>query len=1306
MEEISLVRITNPFSPASRVTEVVSYHGETIADIRRTCAPGDIDFAISINGHVVLPEHWHLTRVVSGDMIVMRPVIEGGDSLKILAMIAIAVVAWHAAPMIAGFVSTQFGTIGAAMAAFDLTMALAPALIMGVGGMLVNALMPAKLPDVPNVPGLEDFDTSQTYSFNPTTTQAQGTTIPRIYGIMKAYGNIISTYTEALNDKNYLNALIALGYGQYKRLYDFKINDQPVENYNGVEIHTQMGKLSQAVIPNFDDTKVEYALGIKIPYGSPHTHATIGNSFDGLEVDIVCAKGLYYQNDRGGLDAHTIGVRVEYRKEGAPSWIIATYETYQYSYQAPAGYWSAGYWPYDDWGQACWYEYERGSSDPSAHYNGESRWVTVWPGTEYESSMRQGTWRWCTEIVTKWATANRDYITISGSQSSAIKRTLRIASNLPHGRYDIRVSKMTSDQTSIRYADDVYMSSVREVNYEDFTYPRQVLAGIKALASDQLSGSLKFSCMVEGAFVRVWTGSAWSIEWSDNPAWVCYDVLTQPVFDDALTAVLRYDGIDPSRIDHEAFKVWADFCDELVDDGNGGTEKRFLFNGTFDTEMTLWEAAMKIAQMSRALPFFKGYQITVVVDKAASPVQLFTAGNVVQDSFKETFLPIDERAGEIEISYVNQDNDYARDTLTVINSVLNRPSNRVSLQLMGVTKASQAWRSGQFQLLCNQHLKRTIDFEADIDAIACTLGDPINFAHSVPKWGLASGRIVSATNTPNGRVTLDQEVILDAGKTYVIMLRLDDDTLVTKTISDGAGTYTTLNLTTVWDSIPTPYCPFAMGENGYEVKPFRVLDISRTGDQKASIKAIEYNESIYGGDTGIPVIPTPNYSTLESLPSVSSLDLKEQLKKRADGTIITIIDVSFVRPASNLWDHVEIWLDSGGGWSYHGRSYGGLYSIENVTDKATYQIAVLSVNKAGNKETIAAAPKASLYVFGKSIPPEDIAEIWAEAAQGGLKLTWQPVGDIDLSFYKVRWTSDLATGSWSNSLDIGIAKTSTITIPAARNGRYYVKAVDTSGNESMNAIAVETTIPTILGWNVQETQVQEPDWLGTKTNMIVVDEKLLMDSSVAFDDIADFDAVIDFDYGGSVVAQGIYETESIDLGSVQTARCSVEFKFNVVNLDDLFDDILDFDLIANFDGTDNTNAGVIPQIALSQDGSTWGDWQNFIAGDYAALAFKMRLVCFSLDTRSRVDISNASLIVDMPDREKASADVVCPAGGLSVSFDKPFMIVPRIGITAQGLQAGDYYALSNKSVNGFDIIFKNSGGVGVQRTMDWAAKGY
>ena len=61
----------------------------------------------------------------------------------------------------------------------------------------------------------------------------------------------------------------------------------------------------------------------------------------------------------------------------------------------------------------------------------------------------------------------------------------------------------------------------------------------------------------------------------------------------------------------------------------------------------------------------------------------------------------------------------------------------------------------------------------------------------------------------------------------------------------------------------------------------------------------------------------------------------------------------------------------------------------------------------------------------------------------------------------------------------------------------------------------------------------------------------------------------------------------------------------------------------------------------------------------------------------------------------------------TVTFTNPFYSVNyAVGITAQGLATGDFFLLSNKTINGFDIAFKNSGGTGVSRTFDYIAKGF
>ena len=77
----------------------------------------------------------------------------------------------------------------------------------------------------------------------------------------------------------------------------------------------------------------------------------------------------------------------------------------------------------------------------------------------------------------------------------------------------------------------------------------------------------------------------------------------------------------------------------------------------------------------------------------------------------------------------------------------------------------------------------------------------------------------------------------------------------------------------------------------------------------------------------------------------------------------------------------------------------------------------------------------------------------------------------------------------------------------------------------------------------------------------------------------------------------------------------------------------------------------------------------------------------------------------MPDRTEGQNDLICPTSGLNVSFAAPFREIPAVTISAQDLDEGDNYILSNKTESGFRIEFTN-GGTSISRTFDYIAKGW
>ena len=848
-EQVSLVVVRNPFDRRIRDERLLTFDTmPTVADMVRVYLPMSPELSISVDGELITSEEWALRTLKPGEQMIVLPMVQKGGNgiLSAVLMIAVMVMAPYAAAYLNTAMSLGFAAGGVGMGLLSAGIAV-------VGSMVIGGLLGfLKPPPTSNT-------VSQAYGWNPATTQVPGAPIARAYGTHKLYGNIIAGYVED-QSTSVLNQiahfLIDLGTGPYSQLSDFQINDQPAAFFTNVTVTARMGYVNQDTIPGFNDTVATYNIGAKVVNGTPIVRQTVGNEYDALEVLLTCPQGLWYANDSGGLDNVSVQVSVEISADNGNTWQFVTNSAGTIT-SVPAAYWSCGHWSYDYNGDGpingsgVWVEVQKGSSVPTAHVEGDLQNPGVLDGTS-------NVWHWIAQPTTVATTVN-EFVTVSGSSQSQVAQQVNIP-NLARGtRYLVRVTNYSTDYSAnSRYGDALYFAELNEVVHGDFQYPRTVLVGVNALATNQLSGSIKFSCMAQAAIVQVWNGSAWVSQWSNNPAWVCWDILTQPVLDNNLN-VVRYDGLDPSRLDLPSFTAWAAFCNVLVPDGLGGSEPRCCYDGVFDTLTTLWDAALQVCNTARAQLVMRGTTISVVYDDArATPAQLFTVGNTLVSGFTETFLATADRAASIEVSYINANTQYNRDTLTVVNTAITESTAlRANVSLVGIRRSSQAWREANYRLAWNELLQTSASINVDIDAIACTVGDLVWLQHDVPQWGVG-GRAGSGSTTTH--LVLDQSVTLVSGTTYELKLRLDDDTLLTRTITTAPGTVAAVDVSVPFPSAPALYAPWAIGEIYKSVKQFLVLNIMRSSDQIAKINLIEYNASLYGLDAGIPDQPTPDVS--------------------------------------------------------------------------------------------------------------------------------------------------------------------------------------------------------------------------------------------------------------------------------------------------------------------------------------------------------------------------------------------------------------------------------------------------------------
>lgn len=499
---------------------------------------------------------------------------------------------------------------------------------------------------------------------------------------------------------------------------------------------------------------------------------------------------------------------------------------------------------------------------------------------------------------------------ITGKTTNTIREVFDV-NDLAPNTYEISVRRTVAENTEVRTHESVYFEAFTEIIYDDFTYPNTALLAIRALATDQLSGSTpKVTCVVDRGFGM------------DNPALASKNIIQ----------------LIGGEVNTTKFTEWENYC----------TTEGFKCNIVFDSTSNVRDALNAVSTLGRASIVPIGSEYIPIIDKTESiAVQkfLFGMGNIIKDSFEENYLPLADRTNVVSMTYFDEDLDYERQSIEVYQNGFDESidtARRASITLYGCTNRTQAIRQARFLLNKNRYLTNTISFDADIDAIACTIGDIIDVSHDVPQWGY-SGRIVDVNyplpesfwvfesgvyvdgvfidNTAGG-IKLDREITLEAGVTYYFTVKYNSDDSretveIMSPVTVTTDTFAEISGLTMW---PEEMMLYSFGTPNKETKQFRVSAITRSNEQRRKITAIEYIPEVYA-DTG-DAIPVINSS---SLASVNSLQATNYYKTNIKGLSENVVDLT--------------WIGTGIGWSVYSRLQGDTdWTFEGYTTKTSYQL--------------------------------------------------------------------------------------------------------------------------------------------------------------------------------------------------------------------------------------------------------------------------------------------------------------------------------------------------------------------------------
>ena len=507
---------------------------------------------------------------------------------------------------------------------------------------------------------------------------------------------------------------------------------------------------------------------------------------------------------------------------------------------------------------------------------------------------------------------------------------------------------------------------------------------------------------------------------------------------------------------------------------------------------------------------------------------------------------------------------------------------------------------------------------------------------------------------------------------------------------------------------------------GFSNKQFRVLGINFNADFTLGLDLMEHQDAHYTWATKTQVSSTPstNLPNPYTIQPPASVTLDDELIEYNDGTVIVALNVTVGASTDKFVDYyqVEYKLSTDSDYIIYAQGSGLIHRVLNVIDQKIYNVRVKAVNSMGVSSTYVTATRT---IVGAIDPPSDVDDFACNILGQEAHLSWTQVADLDLAYYQIRYSSLTdGTGDWANSVSL-VEKVSrpatSINVPA-RVGTYLIKAVDKLGNFSSNATGIISNVTSIQNFNNITSVSEHPDFDGTLTNTAIVDDTLRLDSSELFDSASgNFDAETTRFFDSGVANADFYASgnylfaDVVDIGAKHTCRLTASLKQTSSDPDDLFDNRSgNFDSASGaFDGDTPSNSNAHIEIATSDDNSTYTAFQNFVIGNYTARYFKFRVILTSTDLASTPVVEEVSVTIDMEDRIFSGNDITSGAGAKTVTFTNPYKTDNyAVGITGQGMATGDFFLVDTKTINGFNVTFKNSSGTSVSKVFDYIAKGY
>ncbi|ECP3066421.1 host specificity protein J [Salmonella enterica] len=467
-------------------------------------------------------------------------------------------------------------------------------------------------------------------------------------------------------------------------------------------------------------------------------------------------------------------------------------------------------------------------------------------------------------------------ITINGKITTQYLASV-VADNLPPRPFSVRMVRVTPDSTTDRLQNKTLWSSYTEIIDIRQGYPGTAVAGLLVDAEQFGSQQVTRNYHLRGRIFQVpsnydpdtrtytglWDGTL-KPAYTNNPAWCTMDILTHPRY-----GLGRRIGV--ADVDKWALYAIAQYCDQQVPDGFGGTEPRMTLNAYMTSQRKAYDVLADFCSVMRCMPVWNGSRMTFVQDRPSDSAWTYTNSNVVGGRFKYSFSALKDRHNAIEVRYTDPLNGWQTSTELVEDhaSQIRYGRNLLKMDAFGCTSRGQAHRTGLWVMMTELLETQTVDFSVGAEGLRHTPGDIIEVCDNDYAGASIGGRITDL-DISTRTLTLDREITLpESGAATLNIVGPDGTPFSTEIQSQPAPDRVVLK---VMPETVQPYSIWGLKLPSLKRRLFRCVRIKENDDGTYAITAVEHvpeKESIV--DNGAHFDPLPGTTNGIIPPAVQHL---------------------------------------------------------------------------------------------------------------------------------------------------------------------------------------------------------------------------------------------------------------------------------------------------------------------------------------------------------------------------------------------------------------------------------------------------